>query len=545
MKWFRMHLAVVLSLMCSLLFSQTIHVRELPKQWAQGEAPTAWVKDEVYVLEFWATWCGPCVKALPHMEALWQTLKSEGVHILGINVDTNRTAQHIRSFLASQPTPPTYPIALERGEGLSAKLGIKGIPHVSIVYNGKRIWSGHPAHLTVERLRGLRATGQMPPPDKASQKKPQEEHSGNPYQKMLALEHAADQAAERGDWAQAVALQKQALKAHPLQQYLEQPYLPEATLPASTHLRTKAPKTVHAEAVGLPLPADDHALTVVSLWAYPWWKKPLTQEHLPLLPGAQEAHTFTAPYRSITLVDAKDRAKTEALLKRMGVAETTVHYQAEPKTQAFQVDAKYKYPFVMLYLGEECLWVGALEVLPDVFKGPLLRPEAYRAALAAEAERAESSKVLFSEVREGRNLEQAHTAPLTPGTAARIIPYLFAAAYKANDVAAATHLFDAWAQRYADSPYVLEALIKLLDSWPDLALATREKQEQIYLTLGKHNPRIAPTYAVGHYMRAAECARALGDLKRARTHVHSALSASAQAQRLAAFQAQQRPLPIR
>lgn len=133
----------------------------LPEVWLQGTPVKKWEKDKVYIFEFWATWCGPCLAAMPHMERLHQAFKDNPrMQIIGINVMDRKSPEALKEFLKNRPVPLTYTMAVDvdgkkTREKWLAPLDVDGIPHAFAVRNGRLIWRGHPGKLSEEIMRAM------------------------------------------------------------------------------------------------------------------------------------------------------------------------------------------------------------------------------------------------------------------------------------------------------------------------------------------------------------------------------------------------------
>jgi thiol-disulfide isomerase/thioredoxin len=130
-----------------------------PETMLQGEAVKDFQKGEVYVFECWASWCGPCVAAIPHLNQLNKQMGKKGVVITGVNVwESERdaaSAQRAKDFLKAQGDKMSYRVALGGKAFIKDWLEaaeVNGIPHAFVVAEGKIAWTGHPAQLTAEML---------------------------------------------------------------------------------------------------------------------------------------------------------------------------------------------------------------------------------------------------------------------------------------------------------------------------------------------------------------------------------------------------------
>ena len=67
------------------------------------------------LINFWATWCGPCLREMPLLESVWQERRADGLTIVGVAVD--RTAE-VNTYL--ETTPVTYPVLIGQSDGMEA-----------------------------------------------------------------------------------------------------------------------------------------------------------------------------------------------------------------------------------------------------------------------------------------------------------------------------------------------------------------------------------------------------------------------------------------
>jgi peroxiredoxin len=130
-------LRTMLGMAASLLLAMTVNAGEL-----SGPAPNFSLmsrsgeqvsledlKGQVVMINFWATWCGPCRREMPHLEALHQRYSNLGFTLLGINVEDD--TRGVEKFL--RETPVSFEVLYDPTNKVSALYDVIAMPSTVMV----------------------------------------------------------------------------------------------------------------------------------------------------------------------------------------------------------------------------------------------------------------------------------------------------------------------------------------------------------------------------------------------------------------------------
>src|SRR5262245_59154403 len=160
-KWTAGVLALVAGTMLALAAEPTLKVGDMaPKlqngKWVQGEPVTEFKSGKAYLVEFWATWCGPCRVSIPHLNEIHNKYKSKGLVVIGQDC-WERDDGLVGPFIEKMGEKMTYCVALDdKTDGQKVKMadtwmaaaGRNGIPSAFLVdTKGLIAWIGHPLEL--------------------------------------------------------------------------------------------------------------------------------------------------------------------------------------------------------------------------------------------------------------------------------------------------------------------------------------------------------------------------------------------------------------
>jgi thiol-disulfide isomerase/thioredoxin len=87
--------------------------------------------DQLTVVDFWATWCKPCIRAMPELNEMYNEYKDKGVGLNGINIDSPRNIAKVSPFTGSMGIE--YPVLLDPDQKLMSDFNIVAVPTLIIL----------------------------------------------------------------------------------------------------------------------------------------------------------------------------------------------------------------------------------------------------------------------------------------------------------------------------------------------------------------------------------------------------------------------------
>jgi peroxiredoxin len=114
-------------------------------------------RGSVVLLNFWATWCPPCLAEMPAFEALHRQHKDAGLVVVAVSLDTDPAK--VPPFVKEHGL--TFPIGLDPRSRVAEQYAIRALPstfvidaegHLAALALGPRAWAGDAAHSLVEAL---------------------------------------------------------------------------------------------------------------------------------------------------------------------------------------------------------------------------------------------------------------------------------------------------------------------------------------------------------------------------------------------------------
>lgn len=136
-------------------------------EWVQGGPVDSIGTDKVTVVEFWATWCAPCKKSIPHINQLYQDLAPRGLQVIGISDEPVGT---VKPFVKEKGSSMSYAVACSKQDDDFFKekwmkaAGQSGIPCAFIISRSQKVcFIGHPLDPEFERVLKLTLANRYDP----------------------------------------------------------------------------------------------------------------------------------------------------------------------------------------------------------------------------------------------------------------------------------------------------------------------------------------------------------------------------------------------
>jgi peroxiredoxin len=114
-------------------------------------------RGKVVLVNFWATWCPPCLEEMPAMERLWRRHKDAGFVLVAISLDAD--PKKVPPFVSARKF--SFPVALDPKMAVAEKYGVRALPSSFVIDRqglmagvalGPRSWDDSAAHGLVQAM---------------------------------------------------------------------------------------------------------------------------------------------------------------------------------------------------------------------------------------------------------------------------------------------------------------------------------------------------------------------------------------------------------
>ena len=100
------------------IFSQGVSVGDKAPslsvdEWLKGAPVTVFDNDKVYLIEFWGTWCGPCIENIPHLSDIQKRYGDKGLVVIGVATHEFNGREKLDKFMNDRGSEMEYTVAYD------------------------------------------------------------------------------------------------------------------------------------------------------------------------------------------------------------------------------------------------------------------------------------------------------------------------------------------------------------------------------------------------------------------------------------------------